>query len=73
MAKRQVNLEGVTMTGQYLTIHFTTGDRAAKRLEQVKVPWGRLLDTPIYEHLNRAEVIRLKTSWEGAQAELPPW
>lgn len=61
------------MTGQYLTVHFTTGDRAAKRLEQVKVPWSALLDTPIHEHLNRAEVIRLKTHWEGAQAELPPW
>lgn len=73
MPKRAVRLEGVTMTGQYLTVHFTTGDRAARRLETVKVPWGSLLDTKIHEHLNRAEVERLKLHWGSAQEELPPW
>lgn len=73
MAKRAVRLEGVTMTGLYLSVHFTTGERAARRLETVKVPWGDLLDTEIHHYLNRAEVARLKLHWEGAQAELPPW
>lgn len=73
MPKPTARLEGVTMTGQYLTVHFTYGDKAAKRLEMIKVPWSALVDTQIWEHLNRAEVIRLRTHWEGAQAEIPPW
>lgn len=73
MAKRSVRLEGVTMTGLYLTIHFTTGERAARRLESVKVPWGDLLDTQVHEHLNRAEVARLKRHWSSQDDELPPW
>lgn len=73
MAKQRVNLEGVTMTGQYLTVHFTIGTQAAKRLHAVKVPWKDLLDTDVHEHLNRAEVARLKAAWGAAQEELPPW
>lgn len=71
MAKQQVGFEGVTMTAQYLTVHFTVGQKAAKRLEMVKVPWSALVDTKIHEHLNAAEVRRLKAAWEGAQPELP--
>lgn len=73
MPKVRLNLEGVTMTGLYLTVHFTRGTGSAKRLEAVKVPWEAFLDTEIHQHLNRAEVERLKRHWGSQDDELPPW
>lgn len=61
------------MTGQYLTVHFTTGEKAARRMESVKVPWSAFLDTKVHEHLNRAEADRLKRHWGALDDELPPW
>lgn len=71
MAEQRVRLEGVTTTDQYLTVHFTIGDRQAKRVREVKVPWRDLLDHPVVAHVNMAEVARLKRHWETLQDELP--
>lgn len=68
----RIRLEGVTMTGQYLTVHFTVGERAAKRLEAVKVPWKALIeDERLWSFLNHAEVVKLKAAW--GDDDVLPW
>lgn len=73
MSKQRREVQGVTTTGQYLTVHFTEGDGSVKRLREVKVPWDMLLDSDTYLHMNRAETARLKRHWEGEDLTLPPW
>ena len=73
MAKNPIELEGLTMTGQYLTVHFTEGRGSVKRLKQVKVPWRDFLDTEVLQHIHRAESDRLKRHWGALDEELPPW
>lgn len=73
MAKRQVKLEGITTTGLYMTVHFTTGERAAKRVEQIRIPWEALLGAEVWRYLDKAEAKRLRQHWGCDEELFPPW
>lgn len=73
MPKQAVRLEGVTATGLYLTVHFTVGERAAKRLQNVKIPWDALLAIDVWQYLDKAEAKRLRAHWGADEALFPPW
>lgn len=71
MAEQRVRFEGVAASDRYLTVYFTVGDRAAKRIREVKVPVGELLDADPGPMLNAEASRRLKVLWEQRQDPLP--
>lgn len=71
-SEQRVRFEGVTATEQYVTVYFTVGDRAAKRVREVKVPYGDLLDADVTSGVDREARRRLSALWE-ASAETLPW
>lgn len=71
MSEQRVRFEGVTSTEKWVTIYFTIGDRQAKRVREVKVPYGELLDAEVVPGINAEATRRLKHLWEQQQAELP--
>lgn len=72
MSEQRVRFEGVAVTGRYLTVYLTIGDRAAKRVREVKVPVGALLDVEVVPMINAEASRRLKVLWER-EAEPLPW
>jgi len=71
MAEQRVRFEGVRATDAGVAVVFTVGDRAAKRLREVWVPYGALLDASVVVGINREASRRLKVLWEGRQDEIP--
>lgn len=72
MSEQRVRFEGVAVSDKYVTVFFTIGDRLAKRVREVKVPYGDLLDEGAVDGINREAVRRLKLLWEDRQ-EVLPW
>lgn len=68
----RVRFEGVTASEKYVTVYFTVGDRTAKRVREVKVPYADLLDAEAVTGINAEAVRRLRSLWE-ASAETLPW
>lgn len=71
MSEQRVRFEGVAVSDKYVTVFFTIGDRLAKRVREVKVPYGDLLDEGAVDGINREAVRRLKALWEDRQEALP--
>lgn len=71
-SEQRVRFEGVTATEKYVTVYFTVGDRQAKRVREVKVPYGDLLDAEVVTGINTEASRRLRSLWEGS-AETLPW
>lgn len=71
-SEQRVRFEGVTSSEKYVTVYFTVGDRQAKRVREVKVPYGDLLDAEVVIGVNREASRRLQSLWE-ATAETLPW
>lgn len=71
MPEPRIRFEGVTATEQYVTVYFTIGDRVAKRVREVKIPYGALVDADLGPGLHKEASRRLKALWE--QTSLPPW
>lgn len=71
-SEQRVRFEGVSASEKYVTVYFTVGDRQAKRVREVKVPYGDLLDAEVVIGVNREASRRLQSLWE-ASAETLPW
>jgi len=72
MAEQRVRFEGVTATDKFVTVYFTVGDRMAKRVREVKVPYADLLDAEVCPGIHTEATRRLRSLWE-ASAETLPW
>lgn len=70
-SEQRVRFEGVSATPQYVTVYFTVGDRMAKRVRAVKVPYADLLDAEVAVGINAEAVRRLRSLWEETAETLP--
>lgn len=71
MTEQRVRLEGVAATEQYVRVFFTVGDRLAKRVREVKVPYVDLLDAEVCPGIHKEASRRLKALWDLEQMSLP--
>jgi hypothetical protein len=71
MAEQRVRFEGVTASEDYVTVYFTVGERQAKRVREVKVPYADLLDAEVVIGVNREASRRLSALWEATEETLP--
>lgn len=71
MSEQRVRFEGVACSEKYVTVFFTIGDRLAKRVREVKVPYGDLLDEEACVGVHREATRRLKALWDLEQQVLP--
>lgn len=71
MSEARVRFEGVACSEKYVTVFFTIGDRLAKRVREVKVPYGDLLDEEACAGIHKEASRRLKALWDQQQEEIP--
>lgn len=71
MSEQRIRFEGVTASEKYVTVYFTVGDRLAKRVRELKVPYGALLDAEACAGVHKEASSRLKALWDQRQEELP--
>lgn len=70
-SEQRVRLEGCRSTDSALVVCFTIGDRTAKRVREVRVPYADLLDAAVVPGINAEAARRLKALWEARQDALP--
>lgn len=73
MAEQRIRFEGVSASENFVTVYFTVGDRQAKRVREVKVPYGDLLEAQVVPGINKEATRRLNALWDMEQPMLPPW
>lgn len=71
-SEQKVRFEGVVASEACVTVYFTVGDRAAKRVRAVRVPYADLFDAEVVQGVNKEAARRLQSLWE-ATAETLPW
>lgn len=70
MSRDRIEYQGVSITEKYLTVTFTLGEQAAKRVHEVKVPVDHLVQATVGEVLNQAVARNLKAYWEQGAVPL---
>lgn len=70
-SEQRVRLEGTRTTESGLVVCFTIGDRTAKRVREIRVPYAALLDACVVPGIDREATRRLNVLWTKAQDELP--
>lgn len=70
MSRAGIEYQGVSITDKYLTVTFTLGLQAAKRIHEVKVPIEHLIQASVTEVLHQAVARNLKAYWEDGAVPL---
>lgn len=70
MSREQIKYLGINITDRYLTVTFTLGVQAAKRVHEVKVPVEHLVQASVAEVLHQTIARNLKAYWEDGATPL---
>lgn len=77
MGKSPTRYEGVTLTDEYLTVHFRMEIGTAPRFVSVKIPVGDLAKVGVVPAIDKHVRAQLARVWQledqQLQQVLPPW